>query len=142
MGLYRLNKNDVDIAIEVSKVFKSTTPKEEKVQSFLSDSKNYLMIYKDDNKVVGFAYGFELQRFDGKNSMMYIHEIGVLPEYRRQGIGKAIINELIEICKEKDFMKMFLITMESNIPAVTLYERTGGKVNAKDYIVYDYEMQY
>lgn len=140
MGVQRLNKNDIDIAILVSQIFNGNTPVHEKVLEFLSDAKNYLLVYKIDNKVVGFAYGYELQRFDGKNSMMYLHAIEVVTEFRRQGIGEKIINECVEICKKNGFIKMFLITTKSNIPAVTLYDSTGGKAKHEDYIVFDYEM--
>lgn len=72
--------------------------------------------------------------------MMYMHAIEVLSEYRKQGIGKALMNELIRICKKNNFVKMFLITEKSNIPAITLYNVTGGKEKHNDYTVFDYDI--
>lgn len=127
LSIQRLKENDIVTAIQVSKIFNCVEPDHEKVLRFLSDAKNYLIIHRVGSAIAGIAYGYELQRFDGKNSMMYVHAIEVLPEYRRQGIGKEIMNELVDICKKNNFIKMFLITLKSNIPAVMLYDATGGK---------------
>jgi len=140
MGVYRLGVNDIDLAIKVCIIFNSIKSDKEKVHSFLSDSKNYLLVYMVGEEVAGYAYGYELQRFDGKNSMMYIHAIEVIPEYRKQGIGTRIINEIADICRKNGFIKMFLITFKSNIPAVSLYESTNGKAKHDDYVVFDYEI--
>jgi aminoglycoside 6'-N-acetyltransferase I len=139
LGVQRLDNNDIDIAIQVSKIFYGTLPDRDKILRFLDDHKNYLLINKVNNNIAGFAYGYGLTRFDGKNSMMYLHAIEVLPEYRRQGIGKGMINELVEICKKNNFLKMFLITETSNIPAVALYEKTGGVEKYNNGILFDYE---
>lgn len=138
MNIQRLSISDVDVAIEASRIFYNTTPEKEKILSFLGDPRNYLLIYKVNDNIAGYAYGYELPRFDGKNSMMYLHAIEVLPEYRRQGFGREMMNEIIDICKKNNFLKMFLITEKSNVPAVALYEKTGGIVKHDDYTVFDY----
>lgn len=139
MVVYRLGINDVDLAGKVCTKFYSIVPDKERIHSFLADNKNYFLVYVVGEEVAGYAYGYELQRVDGKSSMMYIHTIEVSPEYRRQGIGKRIINEITDICRKNGFYKMFLITNKSNIPAVLLYESMNGKVKHDDYVVFDYE---
>lgn len=55
-----------------------------------------------------------------------IYRIGVLPEYRRRGIGKEIINELTETLPS-DIGRLFLEVRESNLPALSLYQSCGFK---------------
>jgi hypothetical protein len=55
MGVYRLGVNDMDLAIKVCKTFNSIEPDKEKVLSFLSDRKNYLLVYMIEEEIVGYA---------------------------------------------------------------------------------------
>lgn len=59
-----------------------------------------------------------LQIFSGEG---YVTNIAVLPEYRRQGIAKALIKEQMK--NDMDFIT--LEVRESNIPAITLYAKMG-----------------
>ena len=60
-------------------------------------------------------------------SMMFFYEIEVLEEYRNQSVGKALIEELKKMCERKNILKMFVLTNESNLAAMKLYESAGGE---------------
>ena len=49
--------------------------------------------------------------------------LAVSPEYRRQGIGEALVNELVEHLREKDIVSLLLEVRASNTPAIALYEK-------------------
>ncbi|MBU5439618.1 GNAT family N-acetyltransferase [Tissierella sp. MSJ-40] len=140
MEYRRLNVNDFNKVIEMVKDFRSIETVAEKAKKFLKNSQNYLVVCLDHNeRVIGFVLGYELNRYDDKNNMMYIHEVGILEEYRRMGIGKELMNQMKMICDTRELSKMFLITNKSNIPAVNLYESSGAKCTEDDNIVYWYE---
>ena len=68
-----------------------------------------------DGNVVGYM---GLQIFSGEG---YVTNVAVLPEYRRQGIAKMLIEKQMQ-------NKMSFITLEvreSNLPAIKLYESCG-----------------
>lgn len=140
MGIYKLKKDDVKQAIAVSQKFHCLPSTEDKVAEFLSNDKNHLIVYYLDSEMVGFVLGYELQRFDVKDNMMYLHEIDVLPEHRKKGIGKALMHALMDVCKKGDVYKMFLLTERSNSPAVALYEATNGKAINDDDIMFEFEL--
>ncbi|QVK17670.1 GNAT family N-acetyltransferase [Mycoplasmatota bacterium] len=140
MGIYKLNKDDIQIANDVSKIFHCLESDEKKIIQFLSNDKNHLIIYYVEDKIAGFVLGYELQRFDGKNNMMYMHEIEVLPDYRKKGIGKKLMDSLKEICKNRNVFRIFLITEKSNLPAVALYETMEGIAKNNDDIVFTYKI--
>ncbi len=52
-------------------------------------------------------------------------KIAVLPAYRGQGLGRALLSALIEVAKARGAEKMFLEVRASNLPARKLYERHG-----------------
>lgn len=58
--------------------------------------------------------------------MLYIHEVGVLPQYQRQGVGYHLLTQLKCICSFNGITKLFLLTERSNAAACALYEKAGG----------------
>lgn len=52
----------------------------------------------------------------------------VAPENQGQGIGKTLIGEAIEFCREKKFNRVYLWTFAGLDPARRLYEKFGFKL--------------
>lgn len=138
MSVYRLNKNDKETAMEITQLFFHRETTMQDVNQFLTGENNYLLIYRYKDNIAGFAYGYELQRFDGRNNMMYMHQVEVLPEFRQLGIGKKLMEGFMEICKENGCGRLFLITNKSNESAVALYNSVGGETPHEDDIVYSF----
>ena len=54
-----------------------------------------------------------------------ITNIAVHPEYRREGIGRELLQLLIKIAREKEMTAITLEVRESNLAAQKLYESVG-----------------
>lgn len=57
----------------------------------------------------------------------YITNIAILPEYRRMGIAKRLIEHLLEYGEENGLRMITLEVRESNLPAQDLYQGFGFK---------------
>ena len=57
-----------------------------------------------------------------------IEAIYVIPEERKKGFSKALIDYLIEECINKKCAKIFLEVNENNDVAISLYKRYGFKI--------------
>ncbi len=102
------------------------------------DSKNNLgFIAKENNKIVGFAFGYILLKPDGRK-VFYLEAIDVMPKYQGKGYGTKLISFAHNYIKTLGFYKMFLITNKSNISACKCYEKAGGINKANDDIVYEF----
>lgn len=55
----------------------------------------------------------------------YISNVAVTPEYRRQGIGDALLNETIHRALERELSFLTLEVREGNAQALALYEKHG-----------------
>jgi ribosomal protein S18 acetylase RimI-like enzyme len=77
-------------------------------------------LYEDDNKIVGYVSLSKIDEFTYE-----LHNLGVLPEYRRKGYGK----ELIDFCKckvkELDGNKIILGMIEENTRLKNWYMQNG-----------------
>lgn len=54
-----------------------------------------------------------------------VAQLGVLPEFRRRGVGRALLARAGEFAQEKRKKRLSLWVDESNTPAVRLYESEG-----------------
>ncbi len=57
-----------------------------------------------------------------------ITNIAVFPEYKRQGVGEALMKELIKRAEEKGLVQVSLEVRVSNTPAISLYAKLGFEI--------------
>lgn len=55
----------------------------------------------------------------------HLANIAVHPEWRRKGIGRELLGQVVEIAREKNCVKMMLEVRKSNRSAIALYEQSG-----------------
>lgn len=95
-------------------------------QDFLAQSTNYLLIAYVDGLPAGMIIGHELPRLDDPRPMLFLYEVGVDEAHRRRGLGAALVKALARMGEERNCCEMFVLTNESNEPAMRLYASTGG----------------
>ena len=86
---------------------------------------------KIENKVVGFA-GIKIV-LDTADIM----NIAVKEDYRRQGIATLLLNNILDICNEKNIKTINLEVNEENFSAIRLYQKFGFKENGRRKKYYD-----
>lgn len=82
------------------------------------------VVYMQEGKVV--AYGGMLCVVDQGQ----ITNIAVHPDYRRQGIGRAIVGALLKHAMDEKFEEVTLEVRKSNQPAQAMYRSMGFKAIA------------
>lgn len=105
------------------------------LKNFINTKMAYGFIAKDNDRVVGFAYGYGLTRPDGK-VMFYLHSIGVLPDIQNKGVGSKMMDYIVSFAKENKFSEVFVITEKGNTRACHVYEKSGFKNDIENEIVY------
>lgn len=58
-----------------------------------------------------------------------IRRLRVKPEYRRRGIGKALVETAIRFCREQNYLKVCLDTFMEHEAAIQLFEKFGFRHN-------------
>ncbi len=59
---------------------------------------------------------------------IYIEDIFVLPEFRRMGIGKAILKYMAELAVNRGYGRLEWSVLDWNQPAIAFYEEMGASV--------------
>ena len=87
----------------------------------LADDRTVFVAAFDGETPVGFAFGYALPRRHGRPTIFFVYEIDVDQSYRRQGIGRRLMEELL--FGQDD---AFVLTDAGNDAAMGLYASLGG----------------
>lgn len=124
----RMTADDLPSVLEMNRTFRSGFLTEEGASVFLADTRNWLWVGMMDHRIIAFAYGYALDRLDGRR-MLYLHEVGVADACQRQGIGTSLLQTLKGECREQGFHRIFLIAHQCNTAAKALYRKCGGEIS-------------
>jgi len=89
-----------------------------------SDTFIALAAVKGDAVVGGLA-AYELRKFEQERSEIYIYDLAVARDHRRQGIATALIAELKGIARSRGAYVIFVQADKVDGPAIALYSRLG-----------------
>ena len=78
-------------------------------------------------EVVGGLCAYELRKFEQPRSEIYIYDLAVHEDHRRQGIATALIERLREMAAERGAWMIFVQADEGDDPALALYESLGTR---------------
>lgn len=92
----------------------------------LKKQTNYVFfLAKCNHEIAGLANCFiNFSTFKGKQ-LINIHDFAVDPKFRRKGIGKEMMNAIVDYCKQNDLCKVTLEVRYDNPKAQNLYKQLG-----------------
>lgn len=122
-GIYKMKVDDLDEVMQIEEESFSMPWSRWMFERELEESKrSYFLVAKDGNKTIGYI-GFWLVIEEA-----HIVTIAVRKEYRRKGIGTALLASALIIADTLGAKKATLEVRVSNIPAQNLYEMFGFEI--------------
>lgn len=119
MLIQAMRPEDCEMVLEIEEACFSTPWSLKSFQDTFSYSGNHYLVAWEDDRVVGFI-GLMAVGDEGD-----ITNVAVLPSYREQKIGSALVNAMIELAKEQNISQIMLEVRASNVAAIKLYEKYG-----------------
>lgn len=92
---------------------------------FFADPRHHLAVAIRDGTVIGIASGVHYVHPD-KDPELFINEIGVAPDFRRQGIGRRLLRCLLDHARRLNCRRAWLLAEPHNAAARALYASVGG----------------
>jgi ribosomal protein S18 acetylase RimI-like enzyme len=105
--------------------------------ALLRDERAFLLVAFEADRPIGFVLAYELPRRHGDPSILFVYEIGVDEDRRRQGVGTALMNELARLARERGLREGFVLTEESNAPAMAFYASLESERPHGDDVMWD-----
>jgi len=97
----------------------SESDKKENIERFLNKNPGLNHVCENDGKIIGTILCGE----DGRRG--YLYHLAVDKNYRRNGIGKELVNLVLNSLKEKGIIKCHLFVYYENEIGKTFWEKTG-----------------
>ena len=89
------------------------------LESELENKTSRFLVAAEDGRVIGYI-GMSAVIDEG-----YLFNVAVDRQYRKKGVGSALVRELVTFCQKRNYAFLTLEVRESNAPAISLYSRFG-----------------
>jgi phosphinothricin acetyltransferase len=92
------------------------------------DDKNQITVAycEDNNKIIGIALMCTYKVISGNKG--WIEDVVVDSASRGKGIGRKLINLLVEVGEKKELSEILLFTEDHRLAAINLYSKVGFKL--------------
>ena len=109
-------------------------------QEFLDDPRHRLVVALDDDVVIGFVSAVIYLHPDKSAPELWINEIGVAPRHQRQGIGKALLQAMLDDAKQSGCTEAWVLTEQENTAAMAMYKSVGGVESSPDPTMFTFKL--
>jgi ribosomal protein S18 acetylase RimI-like enzyme len=107
-----------------------------RMAAYLAEPNHLMVLAVSGGEVIGQARGM-VHRHPDLPTELYIDNLGVAEDRRREGIATRMLDELVAWGRELGCEEAWVGTEVDNVPARTLYERRGSE--AETFVLYFYE---
>lgn len=136
-----LSKSDLSLLMNVADNVFDSPIDETYASEFINDPRHPIVVALADDVITGFASAVHYTHPD-KPSELWINEVGVAPSHQKQGVGKALMKEILRLGHELGCKTAWVLTEQDNAPAHGLYKSAGGKVDKGDTVMYEFDINY
>ena len=112
-------------AFDEQETYASAQPDDAYLQRLLDSDGFIALAALCENAVVGGLAAYELKKFEQARSEIYIYDLAVNADYRRQGIATQLISELRTIAQARRAYVIFVQADLTDDAAIALYSRLG-----------------
>ncbi len=109
------------------------------IAKFLTEPNHHIVAAVDDGIVIGFVSAVYYVHPD-KQPELWINEVGIASTHQGQGIGKVLMNEMLNLGRELKCAEAWTLTYRSNPPAMKLYASVGGKEDTNDVVMFNFDL--
>ena len=124
MDIRLLRAGDEGLVAAASHLFDGPT-RPDATARFLADDGHHLLIAYEKERAVGFVSGVEVTHPD-KGTEMFLYELAVDGPFRRNGIGRALVERLVTVARAAGCYGMWVLTDPDNDAGLATYRRAGA----------------
>ncbi len=110
------------------------------VQEFLGSADHHLAVAIDAGQVVGFASAVQYVHPDKPRPELWVNEVGVSPSHQRRGVGRALMQALLELARKAGCTEAWVLTERDNLPAMRLYQSLGGEEEQEKTVMFSFKL--
>ncbi len=135
MIIRNLQKKDAgQVALLIKQLTKNIVEPQnliKRIEGLIKQKNSQFLVAKLNGRVVGFG-GLVWYKISSKGLIAWVEEVVVDGQYRKQGIGTALMEHLLILAKNK---KVKQVKLTSTPTAKSLYEKLGFIRKDQDYLI-------
>ena len=102
-------------------------PSDAWLAELLGDANFVFQVARDSERVIGAMASYVLRKFEQARKEIYIYDLAVALDCRRQGVATALIDDLQRIAGEICAYVIFVQADHGDDPAIALYSKLGSR---------------
>lgn len=110
---------------------------EQAFQFYLGTGLSFLA--REGERVVGFIFGRVIEYVYGMNRLAWIENMGVDPQFRRQGIGYRLVQRVVQEARPKGAEALISSIMLDNMESIMLHKKLGFLLEGRKIALLDIE---
>ena len=129
--------NLINELAEYEKLLDEVTATEDKLMNTIFGNDKFVEVWlaEINDEPVGQVFFFRNYSTFLAKPGFYIEDIYVRPQFRGKGIGKKLLNKVIELAKEKNYGRVEWSVLNCNEPAIEFYKNIGA-VSMDDWMLF------
>lgn len=130
MEIKKLEKKDLPDFRKLIEIFKDVfendceIPDDEYLKKLLSNKDFLVFVVKKNGEVIGGLTIYILHQYYNSKPLAYIYDVGIAKNFQGQGIGKKLIYEVCEYCKQNGIESAFVQAEDDDEAAINFYNQT------------------
>ncbi len=112
-------------AFEDPEEYGQNRPSDQYLRTLLSSDQFIALVALKNSKVIGGLVAYELKKFEQHRSEIYIYDLAVCEDYRRQGIATSLIEYLKPIAREARAWVIYVQADRGDEAPIALYNKLG-----------------
>jgi ribosomal protein S18 acetylase RimI-like enzyme len=96
-------------------------------------------VARENGLVVGFIFAQVMRHVQSLNKVVWIENMGVHPDYRRQGIATILVRRLVQATREKGIEAIFSSVTADNQESIMLHAKLGFLMEDRKFALLDLE---
>lgn len=144
MNVIRVTKNDTSIINDIlanhidASDKRTALPSSAHVEILLTDDRTYLFAAIQKNAVLGYTLAYRFPSLYAPEYLAYLYDIEVTLDYRRQGIGRLLVETVLVHLKADGVTEVWLGTAVDNVEGQALFQATGALKSGETFNDYTY----
>ncbi|MBD2100413.1 GNAT family N-acetyltransferase [Leptolyngbya sp. FACHB-261] len=135
-----LGRNDADILQNVDPDVFDDPIDLSRADEFLADPRHHLVVALATDRVIGFVSAVHYVHPDKPHPELWINEVGVAETYRRQGLGKRLLQSMFDVARELGCAEAWVLTDRENTAAMNLYSAVANAEAPSDHVMFTFNL--
>ena len=133
----RLREDDIAAARQLNALFAevfedpgayaAAPPADAYLRRMLSNDSVIAIVAESGGQVVGGLVAYDLPKLEQQRSEIYIYDLAVAQDRRRQGIATALLAQVQQIATNSGAWVIYVQADHGDDPAIALYDRIGSR---------------